>query len=158
MPPKRASTTEAPAMTQDAIRKLVADSVTSALEAQAATMASLVARSTGMMIGVRPIRMQTELWNFKFSYLHKLNTVSGRDRATCLKAEDIAEACEDNNNKGNAFLSSSTHIEDEVFMVPSKQNPPTVPSISHTKKQKLLPRTNNKFSQQEEIVARLSTK
>ncbi|GJV28272.1 hypothetical protein Tco_1384720 [Tanacetum coccineum] len=40
MPPKRASTTEAPAMTQDAIRKLVADSVTSALEAQAATMAS----------------------------------------------------------------------------------------------------------------------
>ncbi|GKC35915.1 hypothetical protein Tco_1048299 [Tanacetum coccineum] len=76
----------------------------------------LVARSTGMMIGVR-------------------------DRATCLKAEDIAEACEDNNNKGNAFLRSSTHIEDEVFMVPSKQNPPTVPSISHTKKQKLLPLT-----------------
>ncbi|GJT88062.1 hypothetical protein Tco_1069779 [Tanacetum coccineum] len=33
MPPKRASTTEEPAMTQDAIRKLVADSVTSALEA-----------------------------------------------------------------------------------------------------------------------------
>ncbi|GJY09815.1 putative reverse transcriptase domain-containing protein [Tanacetum coccineum] len=40
MPPKKASTTEAPTMTQDAIRKLVADSVTSALEAQAATMAS----------------------------------------------------------------------------------------------------------------------
>ncbi|GJU51648.1 hypothetical protein Tco_1221203 [Tanacetum coccineum] len=31
---------EAPTMTQDAIRKLVADSVTSALEAQAATMVS----------------------------------------------------------------------------------------------------------------------
>ncbi|GJW78895.1 hypothetical protein Tco_0140577 [Tanacetum coccineum] len=40
MPPKRASTSEAPAMTQAAIRKLVADSVTAALEAQAATMAS----------------------------------------------------------------------------------------------------------------------
>ncbi|GJZ75418.1 reverse transcriptase domain-containing protein [Tanacetum coccineum] len=40
MPPKRTSTSEAPAMTQDAIRKLVADSVTAALEAQAATMAS----------------------------------------------------------------------------------------------------------------------
>ncbi|GJV04999.1 hypothetical protein Tco_1338568 [Tanacetum coccineum] len=40
MPPKRASTTEAPDMTQDAIRKLVADSVTSDLEAQAAIMAS----------------------------------------------------------------------------------------------------------------------
>ncbi|GJT97528.1 reverse transcriptase domain-containing protein [Tanacetum coccineum] len=40
MPPKRASTSEAPAMTQAAIRKLVADSITAALEAQAATMAS----------------------------------------------------------------------------------------------------------------------
>ncbi|GKG14131.1 hypothetical protein Tco_0353731, partial [Tanacetum coccineum] len=46
MPPKRASTTEAPAMTQDAIRKLVAYSVTSAL---AATMksASNPNRNTG---------------------------------------------------------------------------------------------------------------
>ncbi|GKE94406.1 hypothetical protein Tco_1579261, partial [Tanacetum coccineum] len=41
MPLKRASTSETPAMTQDAIRKLVADSVTAALEAQAATMAGV---------------------------------------------------------------------------------------------------------------------
>nr|GEW34617.1 hypothetical protein [Tanacetum cinerariifolium] len=40
MPPKRTSTSAAPAMTQDAIRQLVADSVTAVLEAQAATMAS----------------------------------------------------------------------------------------------------------------------
>ncbi|GJY70816.1 reverse transcriptase domain-containing protein, partial [Tanacetum coccineum] len=40
MPPKRTSTSEAPAMTQAAIRKLVADSITAALEAQAATMAN----------------------------------------------------------------------------------------------------------------------
>nr|GFC81532.1 reverse transcriptase domain-containing protein [Tanacetum cinerariifolium] len=40
LPLKRASTSEAPAMTQAAIRKLVADSVTAALEAQAATMAN----------------------------------------------------------------------------------------------------------------------
>ncbi|GJX28943.1 hypothetical protein Tco_0237022 [Tanacetum coccineum] len=40
MTPKRASTSEAPAMTQADIRKLVADSVTAALEAQAATMES----------------------------------------------------------------------------------------------------------------------
>ncbi|GJX99722.1 hypothetical protein Tco_0356741 [Tanacetum coccineum] len=40
MPPKRTSTSEAPAMTQAAIRKLVADNVTTALEAQAATMVS----------------------------------------------------------------------------------------------------------------------
>ncbi|GJS44176.1 hypothetical protein Tco_0569219 [Tanacetum coccineum] len=40
MPPKRTSTSEAPTMTQAAIRKLVVDSVTVALEAQAATMAN----------------------------------------------------------------------------------------------------------------------
>ncbi|GKB78989.1 hypothetical protein Tco_0945884 [Tanacetum coccineum] len=40
MPPKRTLTSEAPAMTQAAIRKLVADSVTAALKAQAATMAN----------------------------------------------------------------------------------------------------------------------
>ncbi|GKF91367.1 hypothetical protein Tco_0275068, partial [Tanacetum coccineum] len=41
MPPKRTLTSEALAMTQAAIRKLVADSVTTALEAQATTMAML---------------------------------------------------------------------------------------------------------------------
>ncbi|GJQ96058.1 reverse transcriptase domain-containing protein [Tanacetum coccineum] len=40
MPPKRTSTSAAPAMTQVAIQKLVADSVAVALEAQAATLAS----------------------------------------------------------------------------------------------------------------------
>ncbi|GJX36359.1 hypothetical protein Tco_0247916 [Tanacetum coccineum] len=40
MPPKRTSTSEAPAMTHAAIKKLVADSVAAAQEAQAATMAS----------------------------------------------------------------------------------------------------------------------
>nr|GEY65365.1 putative reverse transcriptase domain-containing protein [Tanacetum cinerariifolium]GEY66310.1 putative reverse transcriptase domain-containing protein [Tanacetum cinerariifolium] len=40
MPPKRTSTSAVPAMTQDAIKKLVVNSVTTALEAQAATMAN----------------------------------------------------------------------------------------------------------------------
>ncbi|GJY13537.1 putative ribonuclease H-like domain-containing protein [Tanacetum coccineum] len=40
MPPKRTSTFEAPTMTQAAIKKLVADSVSAALEAQAANMAN----------------------------------------------------------------------------------------------------------------------
>nr|GFB03823.1 reverse transcriptase domain-containing protein [Tanacetum cinerariifolium] len=40
MPPKRTSTSEAPAMTRAAIRKLVADSFAIALEAQAITMAN----------------------------------------------------------------------------------------------------------------------
>ncbi|GJT47337.1 reverse transcriptase domain-containing protein [Tanacetum coccineum] len=40
MPPKRMSTSEVPAMTQAAIKKLVADSVSAALETQAANMAN----------------------------------------------------------------------------------------------------------------------
>nr|GEY74747.1 reverse transcriptase domain-containing protein [Tanacetum cinerariifolium] len=40
MPPKRTSTSAAPSMTQATIRKLVADSLAIALEAQAATMAN----------------------------------------------------------------------------------------------------------------------
>nr|GFA15009.1 putative reverse transcriptase domain-containing protein [Tanacetum cinerariifolium] len=40
MPPKRTSTSEALAMTQAAIKKFVADSVTAALEVQATTMAN----------------------------------------------------------------------------------------------------------------------
>ncbi|GKE83268.1 hypothetical protein Tco_1553268 [Tanacetum coccineum] len=49
MPPKNISTSEAPAMTQAAIKKLVADSVATTLEAQAATMvnADNTNRNTG---------------------------------------------------------------------------------------------------------------
>ncbi|GJV62396.1 reverse transcriptase domain-containing protein [Tanacetum coccineum] len=49
MPPKRISTSEASAMTQAAIRKLVADSVTAALEAQDVTVtnANNTNRNTG---------------------------------------------------------------------------------------------------------------
>ncbi|GJT70195.1 reverse transcriptase domain-containing protein [Tanacetum coccineum] len=42
MPPKRTSTSAAPAMTQAAIQQLIADGVAAALEAQAATMARAV--------------------------------------------------------------------------------------------------------------------
>ncbi|GJZ68110.1 reverse transcriptase domain-containing protein [Tanacetum coccineum] len=53
MAPKRTSTSAAPAMTQAAIRKLVADSVAAALEAQAATMAN--ADNTNRNTGPREI-------------------------------------------------------------------------------------------------------
>ncbi|GKB35838.1 hypothetical protein Tco_0880780 [Tanacetum coccineum] len=49
MAPKRTSTSASPAMTQTAIKKLVVDSVSAALEAQAATMTNTVNtnRNTG---------------------------------------------------------------------------------------------------------------
>ncbi|GJV13961.1 hypothetical protein Tco_1359284 [Tanacetum coccineum] len=46
MPPKRTSTSAAPAMTQDAIRQLVADSVAIALKAQAANLANTRDKTT----------------------------------------------------------------------------------------------------------------
>ncbi|GJS01327.1 reverse transcriptase domain-containing protein [Tanacetum coccineum] len=48
MPPKRTSTSEAPAMTHAAIRKLVADSVATALEAQAVIMANTNNPNSGL--------------------------------------------------------------------------------------------------------------
>ncbi|GKC23751.1 hypothetical protein Tco_1025901 [Tanacetum coccineum] len=48
MPPKRTSTSEAPTMTNATIRKLVADNVATALEAQAATMASTNNPNSGL--------------------------------------------------------------------------------------------------------------
>ncbi|GKD54247.1 hypothetical protein Tco_1287634, partial [Tanacetum coccineum] len=64
MPPKRTSTSEAPAMTQAAIRKLATDSVTTALEAQAATMAN--ADNTNRNIGERqaPVARQCSYKEF----------------------------------------------------------------------------------------------
>ncbi|GKA66713.1 hypothetical protein Tco_0766521 [Tanacetum coccineum] len=51
MTPKRTPTSAAPAMTQAAIRKLVVDSVATALQAQAATMAN--ANNTNRNTGPR---------------------------------------------------------------------------------------------------------
>ncbi|GJS68717.1 replication factor C subunit 2 [Tanacetum coccineum] len=93
------------------------------------------------------------LWNFKFPYLHKLDTVWGRDRATGLKAEDIAEACEDNNNHDNTLLISSSDTEDEVFVVPNTQNPPVVPSSSQSKKnKKLSPPTESSYKKKKTLT------
>ncbi|GKC44693.1 reverse transcriptase domain-containing protein [Tanacetum coccineum] len=61
MPPKRTSTSEAPAMTQAAIRKLVADSVTAALEVQATTMAN--AGNTNRNTGEREAHVARQLFS-----------------------------------------------------------------------------------------------
>ncbi|GJZ00884.1 reverse transcriptase domain-containing protein [Tanacetum coccineum] len=63
MPPKRTSTSEAPAMTQAAIKKLVADSVSAALEAQAATMAN--ADNTNRNTGERKAHVAEKVVSYK---------------------------------------------------------------------------------------------
>nr|GEU88134.1 reverse transcriptase domain-containing protein [Tanacetum cinerariifolium] len=64
MPPKRTSTSATSAMTQDAIRKLVANSVTAALEAQAATMANTnnLNRNTGPRETPKELNMRQRRW------------------------------------------------------------------------------------------------
>ncbi|GJW17980.1 hypothetical protein Tco_0025416 [Tanacetum coccineum] len=71
----------------------------------------------------------TGLFNFKFPYLHKLDMVWGRDRATGLKAEDISEASEDTNNQATTVLCFSDDSGDEVLMVP-ETHPETQPGPS----------------------------
>ncbi|GJY01063.1 hypothetical protein Tco_0359215 [Tanacetum coccineum] len=65
MAPKRTSTSTAPAMTQTAISKLVADSVSAALEAQAATMAN--ADNTNRNTDNEKLHNCTEDYKVKFA-------------------------------------------------------------------------------------------
>ncbi|GKE74495.1 hypothetical protein Tco_1536536 [Tanacetum coccineum] len=58
MPPKRTSTSAAPAMTQAAIRQLITDGIVAALEAQATAMAN--ANNPNMNIGPREIPVAKE--------------------------------------------------------------------------------------------------
>ncbi|GKD81491.1 hypothetical protein Tco_1348330 [Tanacetum coccineum] len=62
MPPKRTSTSEAPTMTQDAIRKLVADSVTAAL-----ALARFRITELGDIINDMHIRHQADIENIQYS-------------------------------------------------------------------------------------------
>ncbi|GJS31321.1 reverse transcriptase domain-containing protein [Tanacetum coccineum] len=78
MPPKRTSTSETPTMTQDAIRQLIADSITAALEAQAATM-----ENTNRNIIIR--KMEDELYNL---------TVKRSDLKTYIRRfQELATLC-----------------------------------------------------------------
>ncbi|GJT04065.1 hypothetical protein Tco_0838527 [Tanacetum coccineum] len=85
MAPKRTSTSAAPPMTQATIKKLVADSVAVALEAQAATMASTSnpnrnTRPTGMLG-----KMEDEFYNL---------TVKGDDLKTYIRRfQELAVLC-----------------------------------------------------------------
>ncbi|GJW47957.1 hypothetical protein Tco_0079603 [Tanacetum coccineum] len=92
MLPKRTSTSEVPAMTEAAIRKLVADSVTAALEAQAATMAN--ANNTNRNTGERetPVASRAILGGILWAYtnwiakkLFKISRGLNRQEAVLIK-------------------------------------------------------------------------
>ncbi|GJW93243.1 reverse transcriptase domain-containing protein [Tanacetum coccineum] len=73
MPPKRTSTSEAPAMTQAAIKKLVADSVFTALEAQATNM--IPPDQEKFLTYVRRFQELATLWPTMVPYSEKMMEV-----------------------------------------------------------------------------------
>ncbi|GJR16270.1 hypothetical protein Tco_0798922 [Tanacetum coccineum] len=78
MPPKRTSTSAAPAMTQDAIRQLVADSVVVALEVQAANMANT--DNTNKNTGTSRTRVARKGTNdHKRKFVDRRNTTTNND-------------------------------------------------------------------------------
>lgn len=82
------------------------------------------------------------LWNFKFPYLRKLDIVWGKDRATGLGAEDIAEASANPNCPKNMAICSSSDSEEELVVISEAQGSPASSSSSLTSKRrkKLSPR------------------
>ncbi|GKA89157.1 reverse transcriptase domain-containing protein, partial [Tanacetum coccineum] len=107
MPPKRMSTSEAPVMTQAAIRKLVADSVTIALEVQAANMANTnkiteLVFSHSNCIEDYKVKFATETFNKKIlsPEVQKIEdefyhlTVKGNDLKTYVRRfQELATLC-----------------------------------------------------------------
>ncbi|GJS63089.1 putative reverse transcriptase domain-containing protein [Tanacetum coccineum] len=98
MAPKRTSTSAAPAMTQAAIRKLVADSVVAALEAQAATMENTnnTNRNTGEReapkLLIKKYCPRTEIQKMKDEFYHL--TVKGNDLKTYVRRfQELATLC-----------------------------------------------------------------
>ncbi|GJV84029.1 hypothetical protein Tco_1523927 [Tanacetum coccineum] len=93
MPPTRTSTSEAPTMTQAVIRKLVADSVTAALEAQAATMS----RTSNLNRNIGPIgtpfkRTESVFSRSKCAKEKKVTFATGTLTDDALSAAPVARA------------------------------------------------------------------
>ncbi|GJU09301.1 putative reverse transcriptase domain-containing protein [Tanacetum coccineum] len=97
MPSKRTSTSAAPAMTQAAIRQLVADSVATALKAQAATMAN-TNRNTGT-IGTPVARKGTN--NHKRNFDDRRNITTNNDNNNYLNNHNNHPNDHNNNNYSN---------------------------------------------------------
>ncbi|XP_042440765.1 uncharacterized protein LOC122026183 [Zingiber officinale] len=82
------------------------------------------------------------LLNFRFPYLHKLDMVWGRDRATGVHAEDFVEASANANCPKNMTVCSSSDSEDEPVIVSDAQGSPSSSSTTQAtkKRKKLSPR------------------
>ncbi|KAL8464443.1 hypothetical protein ACS0TY_034100 [Phlomoides rotata] len=76
------------------------------------------------------------LWNFRFPYLHKLDMVWGRDRATGHKAEDIADVGSNANYQKNTIVCSSSDSDGEPAMVSNAQGSHAIPTSTRAPKKR----------------------
>nr|GEV51044.1 hypothetical protein [Tanacetum cinerariifolium] len=98
MPPKRTSTSAAPTMTQAAIRQLVADSVTKALEAQAANMVhkELLDLSTGLRVLNQCFLIATVAKTERIEKAYKITWVEFKKlliKKYCPRTEELVTLC-----------------------------------------------------------------
>ncbi|GKA09441.1 hypothetical protein Tco_0688772 [Tanacetum coccineum] len=106
MPPKRTSTSEAPAMTQAAIKKLVTDSVTAALEAQAPTMRERMHHCNKMQDKAK--EKCIESFRLLYSHLKVLSIEGGFERA-CVALFD-----QDNQTFTESLLLNLDNLEKQL--------------------------------------------
>ncbi|KAL8499414.1 hypothetical protein ACS0TY_022403 [Phlomoides rotata] len=76
------------------------------------------------------------LWNFRFPYLHKLDMVWGRDRATGHKAEDIADVGSNANYQKNTIVCSSSDSDGEPAMFSNAQGSHAIPTSTRAPKKR----------------------
>ncbi|GJV47166.1 hypothetical protein Tco_1437378 [Tanacetum coccineum] len=145
MPPKRASTSEAPAMTQAAIRKLVADSVTSALEAQAATMERNASQSqkrvkgyayhTGEDDECKKLNKEVSLRNQFFRYAIERYNIHDENDVLPNVDQNAAECVDERVALANLIANLTLDTEENKTLSVKDKVVPNISQVKFTKKE-----------------------
>ncbi|GJX98248.1 putative reverse transcriptase domain-containing protein [Tanacetum coccineum] len=125
MPPKRTSTSAAPAMTQDAIRQLVADSVATALKAQAANMANTDNTNKNTGTSGTPVARKG-INNHKRKFEDRGNTTNNNNypKHNNNNHSNNCNNYQDNNNKNNHnndYHQQQNRRQETVRIYPAKK-------------------------------------
>ncbi|GKB63521.1 putative reverse transcriptase domain-containing protein [Tanacetum coccineum] len=113
MPPKRTSTSAAPAMTQDAIRQLVADSVAAALEAQAANMANT--DNTNKNTGTSGTPVARKGINDHKQKFDRRNTTTNNDNSYSNNRNNNYQDNHNNHNHNNNYHQQQNRRQDKKY-------------------------------------------
>ncbi|GKA08699.1 putative reverse transcriptase domain-containing protein [Tanacetum coccineum] len=113
MPPKRTSTSAAPTMTQAAIKKLVADSIVAALEAQAVTMANT--NNTNRNIGTSKTPVARKGTNdHKRKFNDRRNTTTNNDNNYSNNRNNNKDN-HNNHNRNNNYHQQQNRRQDKKY-------------------------------------------